>query len=321
MREDNFLKVVEEIVNNKKFIITSHVNPEGDAIGSALALYFALKLLRKDVTVFIRDPIPRICSFLPGVDIIKHSLNKNSYYDIAFIVDCGEIERVGKEFVEFTEIGKIINIDHHLTNNNFAYLSIIDPESSSTGELIYKLLKKVPIKINHDIAVNIYTAIVSDTGLFRYSNVNSESFRTAAELVDLGVKPSYVAENLYENQPYNRLKLLGDVLNTLEKDNNIASVVITKKMLDDNGATVDMTENFVNFPLSLEGVEVAVLFREIEKDYYKISLRSKGRINVADIAGIFNGGGHFNASGCNVKGELLYIKKAVYDAIKERWMG
>ena len=156
MKEDSFLRIAEEIKNNKRFIVTSHINPEGDAIGSVIALSLALKALKKDVTAFINDPIPKVCSFLPGVENITNNLIQNSFYDVAFILDCGDIDRVGKKFIKLIDIGKIINIDHHLTNNNFAHISIIDPKSSSTGELIYKLLKRLPINIDNDIAINIF---------------------------------------------------------------------------------------------------------------------------------------------------------------------
>ncbi|PJB43859.1 MAG: DHH family phosphoesterase [Deltaproteobacteria bacterium CG_4_9_14_3_um_filter_44_9] len=310
-------KIVEEIKRNKAFLIASHINPEGDAIGSALALAISLKNIGKEVTVFNQDPIPRNLQFLPMSAEIIHEIDGSLSFDAAFVLDCGGLDRVGKEI---EKIRKIINIDHHITNSRFGDIRLVDSQSSSTAELIYAVLKDIPIEVTYEIALNIYTAILTDTGAFCNSNTTEGTFHIASEMVRIGVNPSSVAEKIYQEMPVSRLKLLGLVLNTLEILGNgrIASVVATLSMLKKTGATPELTEDIVTYPRSILGVKVAVLFREVSKNYYKVSFRSNKDVDVADIAREFSGGGHPNASGGNVGGSLLEVKGKVFEAISRR---
>ena len=310
-------KIVEEIKRNKAFLIASHINPEGDAIGSALALAISLKNIGKEVTVFNQDPIPRNLQFLPMSAEIIHEIDGSLSFDAAFVLDCGGLDRVGKEI---EKIRKIINIDHHITNSRFGDIRLVDSQSSSTAELIYAVLKDIPIEVTYEIALNIYTAILTDTGAFCNPNTTERAFHIASEMVRIGVNPSSVAEKIYQEMPVSRLKLLGLVLNTLEILGNgrIASVVATLSMLKKTGATPELTEDIVTYPRSILGVKVAVLFREVSKNYYKVSFRSNKDVDVADIAREFSGGGHPNASGGNVGGSLLEVKGKVFEAISRR---
>ncbi|OIP29663.1 MAG: DHH family phosphoesterase [Deltaproteobacteria bacterium CG12_big_fil_rev_8_21_14_0_65_43_10] len=310
-------KIVEEIKRNKAFLIASHINPEGDAIGSALALAISLKNIGKEVTVFNQDPIPRNLQFLPMSAEIIHEIDGSLSFDAAFVLDCGGLDRVGKEI---EKIRKIINIDHHITNSRFGDIRLVDSQSSSTAELIYAVLKDIPIEVTYEIALNIYTAILTDTGAFCNPNTTERAFHIASEMVRIGVNPSNVAEKIYQEMPVSRLKLLGLVLNTLEILGNgrIASVVATLSMLKKTGATPELTEDIVTYPRSILGVKVAVLFREVSKNYYKVSFRSNKDVDVADIAREFSGGGHPNASGGNVGGSLLEVKGKVFEAISRR---
>ncbi|PIX25031.1 MAG: hypothetical protein COZ68_04880 [Deltaproteobacteria bacterium CG_4_8_14_3_um_filter_43_13] len=197
---------------------------------------------------------------------------------------------------------------------------MVDSQSSSTAELIYAVLKDIPIEVTYEIALNIYTAILTDTGAFCNPNTTERAFHIASEMVRIGVNPSNVAEKIYQEMPVSRLKLLGLVLNTLEILGNgrIASVVATLSMLKKTGATPELTEDIVTYPRSILGVKVAVLFREVSKNYYKVSFRSNKDVDVADIAREFSGGGHPNASGGNVGGSLLEVKGKVFEAISRR---
>ncbi|MBI4619342.1 MAG: bifunctional oligoribonuclease/PAP phosphatase NrnA [Desulfobacterales bacterium] len=310
-------RIIEEIKSNRTFLIASHVNPDGDAIGSALALAISLKNIGKKVTVFNQDPIPRNLQFLPMSPEIIHEIDRSLTFDVAFVLDCGDLDRVGKEI---EKIRKIINIDHHMTNSGFGDLRLVDSQSSSTAELIYAVLKDIPIEITYEIALNIYTAILTDTGAFCNSNTTEGTFHIASEMVRIGVNPANVAEKIYQEMPVPRLKLLGLALNTLEILDNgrIASVVVTLSMLRKTGATPELTEDMINYPRSILGVKVAVLFREVSRNYYKISLRSNKDIDVADIAREFGGGGHPNASGGNMKGSLLEAKGKVFEVVSKR---
>lgn len=314
MSIEELKKTIEQCYS---FIVASHVDPEGDAIGSSLALYFALKNMGKKVVVYNESGVPRILRFLPGVENIVTELPSVNEYDAIFVVDCGDIERLGK-LKDRLEKLKIINIDHHSTNTSFGHLNFVDKEASAAGEVVFNLLKTLNIAFTKEIATNLYTALVVDTGSFRYASTTAKSFIIAAELLSLGVEPWEIAKNIYENYPFERMKLLGDALQTLEiaKGGLCAFMVVTKDMLAKYSATEDLTEGFVNFGRAIEGVEISVLFKEVGQDLYKLSFRSKGDIDVSKIAQKLGGGGHKNAAGCRIKGSLREIKEMVLSAIE-----
>ncbi|MFH1624942.1 MAG: bifunctional oligoribonuclease/PAP phosphatase NrnA [Pseudomonadota bacterium] len=313
-------KIIEEIRKNQTFLIASHINPEGDAIGSALALAISLDSIGKEVTVFNQDPTPQILQFLPKSAEIIHEIDESCNFDAVFVLDCSDLERLGTGVNSIKGMKKIINIDHHITNTRFGDLELVNPRSSSTAELVYAIIKNIPVEITREVAVNIYTAILTDTGAFCNSNTTVEAFRIATEMVGIGVNPGEIAEKVYQSQPASRLRLLGLVLNSLEIFDNgrIASVVVTLSMLREAGAGPDLTEDIVNYPKSVLGVKVAVLFREVARKFYKTSFRSHNDVNVADIAREFGGGGHPNASGCTIQGSLAEVKGRVFETIRER---
>ena len=309
--------IVNEIISGERFLIASHLNPDGDAIGSSLALALALEKMGKEVVVYNRDPLPYQFGFLSSSERIVNSLEDEAAFDATFVVDCSEPERVGEQFSQMVSTKKWINVDHHLTNEYFADISFIDKDACSTGYLVYQILKELPVELTKDIAENIYTTILVDTGSFRYSNANNDAFKVAGEMVALGVSPWDVANKIYENQPQARIELLTAVLNTLkvEDGGEIASVVVTRDMMEKSGTGPDATDGFVNYPRSIEGVEVAFLVREVGEDLYKISFRSKGNINVAQVSQSFGGGGHRNAAGCVIKGSLTDVRISTANAV------
>lgn len=310
----------------KRVLVSSHENPDGDAIGSTLALGLGMEQLGKEVVFYNKDGVPEILRFLPHSDRIVKSLDGiEGTFDLVFAVDCTGTNRAGSEFEDFLSTGrggKVIIIDHHQTNNSSADLHLLDPRSSSTGIIVYSVLKQLPVEINSDIADNIYTTIIGDTGSFRYSNTNPDTFRVAAELVEHGADPAEISEALFESEPLRKLKLIGLVLPTLEVsgDKKIASVYVDKKMFAQSGACREDTEGIVNIPRSIKGVEVAVLFREeVDKDgsLWKVSFRSKGQVDVAKVAEGFGGGGHYRAAGCSLAGDLDEVKKRVIESVRE----
>ena len=306
-------RINEEIAINSTFLITTHENPDGDAVGSTLALAGYLRRLGKEVTLYYSDPLPDLYNFLPLSDTVLNAIPSGAY-DICFVLDVGEFKRAGKEIAEFRGVGKFINIDHHLHCDNFGYINLIDPEASATGALIYRIIKAAGQDIDYATALCIYTAVITDTGSFRYSNANTEAFTIAGEMVSLGVNAWYVAEKLYERQPRERLALLALALSTLEVSSrgDCAAVTVTLDMYEKSGASPELTDGFVNYPRSISGVEVAVFFRELESGLFKVGFRSKGKVNVSAIAQALAGGGHHNAAGCTLSGSLEDVRRTVF---------
>lgn len=325
MDKNIFAKAIETIRKGNKFLVVSHVNPEGDAVGSLLGMALALRAAGKDVTAYLEDQVPTAFRFLPGAGTVVHSLEGTGQFDITIAVDCGQKDRLGRDFMALIDPGIIINLDHHITNTGFGDINIVMAEASAAGEVIYDLLKAASMEITKDVAVNLYVAIHTDTGSFRYSSSTPESFMKAGELVRLGAEPWQVAMQVYENHPAKKYKLLGMVLGTLDivelygRQNpvNIATLVITFDMLKKAGADKDLADGFVNYARGIEGVEAGLLFREARSGEYKISMRSKGKINVAVVAGMFGGGGHSNAAGCTIRGTLDEVKERLVGALRD----
>jgi bifunctional oligoribonuclease and PAP phosphatase NrnA len=306
-------EIINEISANNTFLVTAHENPDGDAIGSTLALANYLSGLGKDVTIFYCDPVPDNYTYLPLADTVLNYI-PDCLFDVSFFLDCGSLHRAGEVFETAKNLGKIINIDHHPDNRNFGAINLLDPKASATGALIYRLIKSSGHEIDYAMALCIYTAIVSDTGCFRYSNADPEAFAITGEMVSLGINPWFVAERLYESQPRKRLELLSLALSTLHvsERGDVASITVTLDMLERTCATSDLTDGFVNYPRSIRGVEVAIFFREIDAGVYKVGFRSKGKVNVSALAGAFGGGGHHNAAGCKISGTMEEVRAEIY---------
>jgi phosphoesterase RecJ-like protein len=306
-------KILAEIHRNTSFLLTTHEGPDGDAVGSSLALASFLRKIGKDVCVHYRDPVPDLYAFLPGADsVCPHIPDRD--FDVAFVLDIGELRRAGDEFCRFSRIGTIINLDHHLTCEEFGAYNLIDSSAAATGVLVYRILAAHGYVIDFETALCLYVAIITDTGSFRYSNANREAFTIAGEMIECGVNAWDVAEQLYENQPHSRLVLLGHALPTLEllKNGMVATVTVTLDMYAATGADAELTDGFINYPRSIKGVEVAIFFRQLEERKYKVGFRSKGKVNVAAFSAALGGGGHHNAAGCTVEGTLDEVKVRVY---------
>ena len=311
-------EVAQALVDSQYVLVTSHTNPDGDAIGSSLALGHLLKKMGKDVVIYNQDPVPANYRFLPGSDGITHSID-GQQFDTTVVADCSELSRVGKQ-IKRENLGTIVGIDHHLTTTPLGEKSYLDPNASAIGEMIYNIMQYLPIELDETLAVCIYTTILSDTGSFRYSNTSPRALQVASEMVAHGVAPWEVALAVYESQPLKRLELLGQVLKTLQVESNgrYGSIVITQDMFDQTQTAEDLIDGFINYPRSIEGVEVSVQFREQPtRDGYKVSFRSRGRVNVAQIADLFGGGGHANAAGCALVGELESIRNRIREAVEE----
>jgi len=315
MRGD--LSAICRVLREKdRFLVACHENPEGDAIGSELALALALRKMGKTATVLNSDPVPGNLLFLPGAGTVVFE-EDGSKYDVAVVVDCGSPERTGRVGRELLKCPLLVNIDHHRTNGDLGELSLVDPAAAATGLLIHRVLSAMRCDIDLDVATNIYVAVLTDTGSFHYGSSSPEAFEVAGDMVRRGADPWAVAEQVYETQSANRLRLLGRVLGSIEVSlgGKVASITTMREDLREFASGKDALEGFINYPRSIVGVEVAVSFREEEGDVFRVSFRSKGRVDVSAVAGRFGGGGHRNAAGCTVPGTLSGVKKRVLDAL------
>jgi phosphoesterase RecJ-like protein len=312
-------EIMTAISRGKKFFITAHVRLDGDALGSELALYLMLKDLGKEAVICNQDPTPQHYRFLPSEEAIVHDAENIGLYDVGFILDCSELDRVGNIAADVSRMKTLINIDHHVSNSGFSHLRLLDAKASSTGELLYRLMRKMHVKMTKDICTNLYAAILTDTGGFRYSNTHQDTLRAAGDLVEGGADPQWISENIYESDPPAKLQLLTKVLETLELDPDLktASMVVTYEHLRQTGATMENTDGFIDIPRTVQGINIAMLYTQMGEKQYKLSLRSKGKVNVEKIASKFGGGGHVNAAACRIEGDIHEIKSRVREAVKE----
>lgn len=310
-------RIAEIIDGGTRFLIASHVRPDGDSIGSLLALHHMLKDRGKASVVYSQDKTPDVYAFLPGAEVIVHHLEPGASFDAVFLLDCSDVDRVGDAAATIGTMNPIINIDHHLSNTVQAPYSFVDAGASSTGEILCRLMNRMGVSITPDIAVNIYTALLTDTGSFRYSNTGSETLRMAAEMVERGADPRRIAERVYETTPLVKVRLMERGLQTLEfdRDGTVGSIVVTRNMLEETGALPEHTEGLVDLVRSIDSVMIAVFYQEMTDGTFKASLRSKGAADVARIARSFGGGGHLNASACMIEGDIAAVKEKLLGVI------
>lgn len=310
-------EVLERIRRGKNFLITSHMNLEGDALGSEIAVSYLLRKMKKKCFICNSSPIPRIYNFMPSLNIVQTADRKIKNFDTAIVLDCSDLERTGKVKDFVTKSGSIINIDHHVDNKKFGDVNWVKPEASSVGEMIYELFKKAKISLNKDIALCLYAAILTDTGSFRYRNTSSATHMITGHLLEYGIRPEEVFKKIYESHKLSRMKLLGIVLGGLMVEKGVAWITVSDDMLKKTRSSLDDVEGFIEMAASIEGIKVAVLFQEIEREKIKIGFRSRGNVNVCKIAAYFGGGGHFAASGCILRENLKTAQREVLSKIRK----
>lgn len=318
-------EVAEAIRKYDNYLITSHINVEGDAIGSEIALFYMAKQLGKNVIMVNSDPVPDRYRFLPSWDkiIVGNNIGAKKYSNV-IIADCPTTERSGK-IASLFKVPKVkinvINIDHHVSNEHFGDFNWVDPDASSAGEMVYRLYREMGLSITDDIATALYVAILTDTGSFRYDSTTSETHRICADLIKLGIRPAKIAEKIYETKDIGDMELLSKALSTIRttKNGKIAYMFVTKKILDDTKTTPDRTDGFINFARSIQGTEISIFFREDTEDPQKIHVgfRSKGSANVNVLATKFGGGGHPKASGCMLFGPMDKVIAKVLKTAEE----
>jgi bifunctional oligoribonuclease and PAP phosphatase NrnA len=294
-------QVVELIEAKRKFAITSHVRPDGDSLGSSLGLYWLLKALDKDAEVIMRDPVPHAYQKLPGAKDVRVTPDADAGYHAVFVIECSDISRPGLLNLEKQNV---VNIDHHATTALFGSINWIDSTASACGEMIYNLAKALGVRVTKEIAECVYTALITDTGSFHFSNTTERTFKVASELLRTGVKPAKTAEAVFASYPWSRIQLMGAVLSTARRDatGRVAILRHSLEMQHTAEASDEDADGFVNYPLTVGEVEAVAMLKEFEPGVYKTSLRSKGEVNVAKVAEMFGGGGHRNAAGCTLRG-------------------
>jgi len=314
------LKTIKTAINKfDRFLISSHINPEGDSIGSQVALAILLKKLNKEVLILNESPLPHVLQFVKGIEGILKEPPRNFDFQVAVILDCPDISRIGGVLKYITEDKLVMNIDHHVSNKNFGKYNWVEEKRSSAGEMIFELFKAFKVKIEHDEALAMYVAIMTDTGSFKYTNTTPITHRIIAELMDTGIKPYDIYTRIYETTTLQDINLLAEALKTLRMsdDKKIAWMWITKEMLKNTKASLEGTEGIINFARSIEGIEIAMLFRETgTENRIKVSFRSKGRVDVNKLASFFDGGGHATASGATIFGKTLEVEKKVLKKAK-----
>jgi phosphoesterase RecJ-like protein len=297
-------------LEKKRFLLLCHVNPDGDTLGSALALAEALTAMGKEVTLFSQDGLPKRYQFLHFSDNVSTEIGSSQDYDLAVLIDCHTLDRAGRDAEMASAIPGLAVIDHHRSEGEVpGQAVVIDPDASAAGELVYYLLIAMRTPISAQAASNLYTAMTTDTGSFSYSNATAECLAVASELVLLGADPWEVYQGLNHFIPPERLKLMALALDAMKYHHRgmLGIISVTRKMMASTGTTPEDTKEFVDFPRSVRGVELAVFVRETKDGACHVSLRSQGRADAASLAEVFGGGGHFNAAGFSTPGTAAEV--------------
>ena len=296
-------QVADAIRQRQRFVVTSHARPDGDAVGSSLAMAYALRQLGKDVRVVSRDAPPPPLLVFPGVAEIEIVDEIGDAADAVIVMECGDVKRPG---IEGVESGYVINIDHHPGNLLYGALNWMDLSAAACGEMVFDLVSELGVPLTYEIALHVYIAILTDTGSFHYSNITPRTFDICRLCMEAGVSPPAVARSIFDANNLGRLKLFGAVLNRMHLDptGRIATLSVDKQLTHDCGGTYEDTEGLINLPLTVKEILAVVFFKEIGPGDGGVSMRSKGNIDINAIAKEFGGGGHKNASGCSANGDL-----------------
>ncbi|HCC48578.1 MAG TPA: bifunctional oligoribonuclease/PAP phosphatase NrnA [Elusimicrobia bacterium] len=309
--ETEFKRLEELIIASETFFLAGHLNPDGDTIGSMLAIASVLKRMGKKVTLFSQDPIPENLRFLPQARSVRSRLPKGRF-DAAILLECSVPSRGGALEPVLKRCGKVVNIDHHKTSENYGDINIVEPHSSSTAEIVYRLFHNMTVNVTRREATCLYTGMVTDTGRFHFPATSPRTLEIASRLLETGFKFSRINDLLYATKACEALKLLGRALGSLELKYGGRLAALTLKISDfkEFGARAEHAENVINYGMMPPGVRAAVMFRE-ELERVSVTFRSRGHLDVSLVAKAFGGGGHRNASGCRIKGTLEHARGKV----------
>jgi phosphoesterase RecJ-like protein len=311
-----FQQIVDAVRQKQRFVVASHSRPDGDSIGSQLAFAYAARALGKEVTIVNRDAAPPPLMAFPGVPSIQIADSVSGDYDAAVIMECGDVARPG---VAGLDRYFVINIDHHPGNTGYGAINWFDESAAACGEMVFDLVQALGVPLSVDIATHIYLAILTDTGSFHYSSISPRTFDICRQLLEAGVDPVAVARSVYDSNNMGRLKLFGAVLSAMAIDpsGRIAIVYLDHEMARAAGGTYEDTEGLINLPLTVKEIQSVVFFKQNEGDQYRVSMRSKGDIDIGAIAKDFGGGGHRNAAGCTVTGPIDALQKVFLEKIEQ----
>jgi phosphoesterase RecJ-like protein len=305
--------VLRQIERRDRFLLTSHARPDGDAIGSALACCQVLRAMGKQADVVLHDAVPRVYRSLPFADQVVQADRIKGGYEAAIILECDSVHRTRLEGLEDRFL---ISIDHHISGRPFAHVNWIDPHAVATAEMVFRLAREAGARFSPEIATCLYTALMTDTGSFMFQGVNQHTFALAQELVLAGADPAHCARSIYFAHSEAKLRLLGEALRNLKTEGHLAWTWVSHEHMQRWAAKDEDCEGLVNYVLSIGEVEVAAFFRELPDGRFRVSLRSKGKLDVARVAERFGGGGHECASGCPVDGPLASAVREVLQRLR-----
>lgn len=313
--------MISHLKNAKTVLLASHIHPDGDAIGSLVALGLALSQMGKKVTMFNECPVPKVYRFIEGVGDITMEVDDFKNFDTAIILDCADLIRIGDRAKDVSQIPVVMNIDHHATNTGFGHFQKIKTTACATAEIVYSILKSLDIQISTDMAEAIYVGVLTDTGSFRFSNTTKEAFDISKEMVRLGADPYKVADHIYGTYSLGSIKLLHKILGSIEVSQNgkLSILSLTQDMIDETGTHPEDIIGLVHYAKHIKDVKVAALIQEAPETgkcdngtLFHVSLRSDGSVDVGSIASNYGGGGHPNSAGFSTKLKYLDLKKQMF---------
>jgi len=310
-------QVAAAIRGRQRFVIASHVRPDGDAVGSQLAMAYALRALGKQARVVSRDPAPPPLLVFPGVAEIEITDRVDDPGEAVIVMESGDLTRTG---IAGLERGFVINIDHHVDNRMYGAVNWFDLSAAACGEMVFDLVRELGVPLTYEIALHVYVAILTDTGSFHYANISPRTFDICRRCVEAGVVPAAVARSVFDSNSLGRLKLFGAVLSRMELDasGRMATLSVDRRLAADCGGTYEDTEGLINLPLTVKEIQAVVFFKENGPDDWRVSMRSKEQLDVNAVARQFGGGGHKNASGCSAAGRLDDLKALFQQRILEQ---
>lgn len=313
---DSRARIADEIRRRQRFVITSHARPDGDAIGSSVAMAFALHHLGKDVRVVLRDPPPPPMIVFPGVDRIEITSRVDDPGDAVIVMECGDLQRTG---IEGLERGFVVNIDHHPGNTMFGAVNWFDVSAAACGEMVFDLVRELGVPLTLEIATHVYITILTDTGSFHYSHITPRTFDICRQCMDAGVDPPAVARSIFDSNNLGRLRLFGAVLSRMQLDasGRVATLMVDRQLTRETGGAYEDTEGLINLPLTVKEIQASVFFKENGPDDWRVSMRSKDHIDINAVARMYGGGGHKNASGCSARGTFEALKATFEQHITE----
>lgn len=311
-------EMIEVLRKAPKVALFSHISPDGDCLGSMLAIGLALEKMGKEVSFYNPNPVPSYLAFLPGCFRISQEV-PSPQSKILLFVDCTDLGRVNMSRFQISGDSTVLNLDHHISNLYFGDVNWVDAQASAVGEVALTLIRQLGVELDVDIATNLYTAIVTDSGCFQYSNTTSQTHRMTAELLDLGVDMSRIHHDIFDQKPLAHIKLLQCALNGLEIHayGQLAIMSLSAEDFQKSGGEHGLSEGLVDHARSVAGVEVAVLLKEVAPQEIKVGLRSNLWLNVNEIAALFGGGGHQRAAGCALNLSMAEAKQSIKTAIEE----